>query len=248
MARTKATNFRWFCAICHDETASKADPNDRLAEQGAKLETLTQIVKTLQSQNEVILQLLRNENKLEDRIKQQVSESLDDRKEKEDRKCNLIIFNVEESSDTSLAEQKKHDKHEVGKILDFISPGTEVDSVCEQDIVRLGPRKKSQSEDSRPKPRPLKIKFTDEQSRTSILRKARKLKDHQTYKKIGIATDKTQKEREEEKALRTELSNRKQNGENVFIYRGKIVVRTENDSGKQPEPTGSGTDATTTGL
>ena len=72
-----SNSFKWFCPKCEKEMKT-SEPGDKLAEQGAKLEFLTEIIKTLQQQNDLILQLLTKGSRLEDKIKTHVREAIDE--------------------------------------------------------------------------------------------------------------------------------------------------------------------------
>ena len=133
----------------------------------------------------------------------QVEEVLENQRQKEDRKNNLVVFNVEESG--APEEEKSHDLSEIKSILRYVCPDLDADSVEEAEISRLGQRKPPTASNAKPKPRPIKIKFKSAENKTSALRQARKLKDHEKYNRIGLTADKTQREREADKALRTEM-------------------------------------------
>ena len=57
-----------------------------MAEQAAKIETLTDIANTLVIQNELILQILKQEKKLEETVKVQVEDVLENQRQRGDRK------------------------------------------------------------------------------------------------------------------------------------------------------------------
>ena len=207
-----------------------------MAEQAAKIETLMAIVNTLVTQNEMILQILKQEKKLEETVKVQVEEVLENQRQQEDRKNNLVVFNVEESG--APEEEKSHDLSEIKSILRYVCPDVDVDSVEEAEIFRLGQRKPPAASNAKPKPRPIKIKFKSTESKTSALRQARKLKDHKKYNRIGLAADKTQREREADKALRTEMMRRRSDEEDVYTRGGKLII-SKKEKQKQEEGEGA---------
>ena len=134
-----------------------------------------------------------------------------------------MVFNLEESR--SPEEEKSHDLSEIKSILRYVCPDVDADIVEEAEISRLGQRKPPTASNAKPKPRPIKIKFKSGKSKTSDLRQARKLKDHEKYNRIGLAADKTRSEREEDKALRTEMMRRRSDREDVYIRGGKLIIR-----------------------
>ena len=74
----------------------------------------------------------------------------------------------------------------------------------------------------------LKVTFSSLDLRREILRNAYKLKTYVTSsnEKLFIKPDLTRKQQEADKTLRTELRNRRANGESVTIKFGKIVPAT----------------------
>ena len=51
LSRTKTSSILWYCEQCHKDMKDKIEPGDRMAEQAAKIETLTATVNTLVTQN-----------------------------------------------------------------------------------------------------------------------------------------------------------------------------------------------------
>ena len=244
LEKTRTNAFMWYCEKCHQDIKSGANQTDRLAEQGAKIETLTAIVTTLMQQNQLILQLLQDNKKVEEVVRIQIKESLEDKKEEEDRKNNLVVFNVEESD--SRDGEKEHDIGELKAILQEVCPEENLD-LEKRKIVRLGQRKppSASNGNAKPKPRPIKIILDDGETRNRVLRQARRLKDSTKYKKIGLAADKTFKEREADKALRAELKRRKDQGEDVYISKGGLVVRGQEHKTEEGSPEERGSTVST---
>ena len=79
-------------------------------------------------------------------------------------------------------------------------------------------------EDSQ-KCRPVKVVLKDTDTKMRILRKARNLRKSDKFKKVGISADKTLKERQADKVLVDERNRRREEGEDVVIYRGKVVTK-----------------------
>ena len=171
----------------------------------------------------MILKLLGTENRLEDKIKIQVAEVLEDMREKEERKNNVMLFNVEESKD--VEGEKEHDRKEVQAILEHI--GTQANSGVT--LVRLGKRRPPSDQNRASRPRPLRVSFTEVVSRLETLKRANKLRLHPKYKVVGMAPDRTKKERDDEKVLRHELAERRGKGESVVIFRGKVMTKEERE-------------------
>lgn len=128
-------------------------------------------------------------------------------RERENRKANVILYGVAESLSNSRNERNSEDFGEAKKVLGQLS----VD--CDFSCSRLGI-----FDASKPTPRPLRLKLTSMQYVGSILRNAKKLKDTQDFKKIGISSDRTPRQNRYFKQIRQELLNRKSAGEtDIYI-------------------------------
>lgn len=172
-----------------------------------------------------------NEKNIEDKIKTQVNQSLDEIKDIEERRNNLIIFNIKESNAESEEESKKDDLKKVKEIIEFSNPelkDTIIQELNVESITRLGRKtRQSASAGQEPKSRPLKLTLPTPSLKFKVLKNSFKMKDCQTHKKIGFKLDLTKKQQEEDKALREELEIRKSRQEDVMIFRGKVILRTE---------------------
>ena len=73
------------------------------------------------------------------------------------------------------------------------------------------------------RPRLLRFKCSDTETRMSLLRRSRDLKNHDEYCRFYINPDQTKLQRESAKLLRAELKSRRDKGEDVIIKHGKIV-------------------------
>ena len=207
---------------CNIDTTS--DPGKTRVE--AKLDTLLCLVHTL-TQRLVSLESNCSEEsidrKIEDAVEKKVSEYLDEKQEKEKRKSNIVITNLPESKKESPGERKQDDLDRVKEIVQKVLP--EVDGSMIENPVRLGQFKIG----SNVRPRLVRVSVKTEEMKNKILRKAYKLNQGVTNKneKIFINQDLTPKQREVEKALRDELRERRDNGEEDLVIRnGRIVQRT----------------------
>ena len=84
-------------------------------------------------------------------------------------------------------------------------------------VMRLGNKRSPTSSNPNPKPRPIRVKFSNGECRKIILNNARKLAGSK-FSKIGISADKTRYEREMENALRAEHKKQKADGEDVVFF------------------------------
>ena len=133
------------------------------------------------------------------------------------RKNNIIISGMKEKTEGSVEERKQHDIELVKDIMKEI--GAE-DASCKH-VLRIG---RPQTD----RPRLMKVICSDFDSKQKILQKARELRNNPLYNKVFINADLTPLQQRKQKALRDELKQRKQLGENVKIRYGKIVTLSEN--------------------
>ena len=208
-----------------------------IEKQAVQIEGLTDLVKALQQQNELILKLLDNqkeakmeEKKMETEIKNKLKDKIieaeeneDEQKERDEKKDNLIIFNVDETDGEG---QEQEELATVNKILKVVNPDFDTNSLDKSKISRLGYKRRPR-DNEQPKPRPIRVTLPSQDDKMKILKKASALKGHRLYSKVGLSKDKTRKEMEQHQTLRKELMERRSKGENVTIYRDSVVLRSE---------------------
>ena len=184
--------------------------------------------------------------KLEDLLSTQenVTKTLDEKfqkhadiNEEEKRKAakqrNLIIYGVPENS-THPKDQMKEDFHIIRELYENRVP-IEAKDITE--LIRLGTRENG-------KTRPIRITLASLEKRLKLLRNNINLRiyDEQfdfcnckrepgPHVHVNVTNDKTQQERETEKALREELHRRRNDGEeNILIKKGKIIKKNSNNA------------------
>ena len=121
-------------------------------------------------------------------------------RERETRKDNLVIHQVEEPTMGTGQERKEHDMKKVLRIMDFIQCPLTSEGI--KFIFRAGERR-----EDRPGPRPIIICLKDSSMRKSILENTRKLASSH-YERISITPDLTPLQRKEEDGLRKEAESR----------------------------------------
>ena len=224
----KTTQLLYHCSLC-----KKGSKDDHTEAQNVKIERLTEMVQTISNQNLAILELLKKDNIVEVKIEDTVQESihtnlkelLDDQSEKDNKKNNLIIFNLPESEgkdDGISAESKDLDK--VKEILNFIDKDiiTPEADLSEKSISRIGNTKSNDIS----RPRPVKIEFPNQRPKNRAMRNARNLRDFNVYpKKIGISKDKSEAEMKKDRALRWKLVQKRKDGQDWTIYDDDVVLR-----------------------
>ena len=148
--------------------------------------------------------------------KNEVAGLLDSFLDKEQRKMNLVIHNMDESSGADARERARKD---ADKFKTMVREGLKL-VVNTTKCFRVGKKKDD-------KPRLLIITLEDLDTKHEILRNARDLRNSAEYDNIYITPDMTKLEREQGKKTRDELAQRRNAGEkDLVIFRGKIIKRT----------------------
>ncbi len=186
----------------------------------AENESMAERLKVLEKKNGVVeRKLVTGEEKLAkvERL-EDVTKEMEEQKDKERRKKNLIFYNLPESDSKDVTERIKEDWVSVKKV--FERKGLNLKKNDIGNVYRLG-REKIHG-----RSRPLLIRFEREDKKREILKYCKDLKlvvDKES-RPIFYSMDLTIKEREERKKLVAELKKRKENGQmNIAIRNGKIV-------------------------
>ena len=233
--------MKFCCNKCDDDLNNGKCNNPDHSKTDSRLDNLTEMVKFLQSQNDMILKMLKEKEplapvvwpKVEHNIQSTVVEVLDDQREKEEKKLNVIIYNLPESEDT--LEGKDNIKVEQEKVIDIltylhpdIKPSDKDPNEC--DVTRLGRKRRGPGE----KPRPVKVTLNKMETKEKVLRNARQLKDYK-IPRIGLSHDKTKKEMEADRKLKSELMKKREENPSVEfqIFNKEIMTREEANMIKQ---------------
>ena len=155
-----------------------------------------------------------NEIKLSlSKIQLSKSEILDEMEDRERRRNNVILFGLPEHDEGTVAERKQHDESLVQEVFEAI----DCDDVETDAILRLGRNVSGRL-------RPVKVTLSDRSSKAEIMRKSRDLRKSDNFKRVFISNDKTKLQQTEWSDLRKELLRRKELGEDVVIYNGKVAL------------------------
>ena len=133
--------------------------------------------------------------------------------DRERRKNNIIIHNIAESTEDTAPLRETSDRT---TIKDLIRNGTKLDDVNIEKLVRIGKRNPN---------RPRLLLVTLDCERTKILSNAWRLKNNTKWENTFIDPDRTLQEREEHKALRSELKSRRDAGEDNLVIRDGAIVK-----------------------
>lgn len=216
ISKIKSKNVHWICPPCSIKPKESLHLEDIKKLMEKMFEEWT---KTLEKKQDV---------KINDLVEVKVREALEEQKEAERRKGNLIIANVVESEEDGEEERMKEDR---AKIIKHIKREVDVKEEEVVKIVRLG-----RKDESRPnKPRLLKVVINSVAKTEDIIKKAFYMnKGKPSEERIYINPDMTLKERERNKKLREEKREREGKGEtNLRIRNGKIVKLPPSPSGAE---------------
>ena len=224
-------NLEWVCNRClndkdkGDNTNKQAGDGDQsslIVEQNKKI--IDQNCKILEQQA-LILDLLKDKkegnNKVDKQIKVHVEETLQEMKEKEEKKMNMILHGIPEGTEEEEAKNKETDVNKTKAVLTYVNPEVKL-TIDPSKVQRIG--KKGT------KPRPVKVVLDSVETKMQFIRNSKKLKDHDTFSKVGLSFDKTKREQEEYRRLKEKLDEKNRNegsGADYQIFRGNIVLKTE---------------------
>ena len=217
--------LRWLCGACQEKPAlgPKFDVSNE-----QRFAAMEQVVQNMQTQMVQIVQMLgeSSKNKIENKIKTQVAEVLNDHKEGNDKRNNIMLFNLPESADENDPVKDDHEK--VKKIVQIMEKEISTESISRENVLRLGKRRPHHQE----KPRPVRVTFSTEEIKMKVLRKSYKLNKHVTYGRVIASNDKTEKEQQEDRALMAELNEARKErpGDDLIIFKKKIIKRSEKPS------------------
>ena len=139
---------------------------------------------------------------------------LNDLRETENRKNNVMIFGLKESNASSPSDCTDDD---IARIT-HLSSELGVTNLQIGNCFRLGRRST--------RPRPIKVTCQNSKQRADLLRSAYnipRLESNLEFKKIFIKPDLSPKEQEIDRQLRRELKRRREMGERIVIRNGRIV-------------------------
>lgn len=184
--------------------------------------SLTSVIESLKKQNGVLLakcnDLESELNTLKATKKKDITFIAHEVEDRSKRNFNFIISGVTEPTSSSTQGRHAEDESKCENILQAI--GLSDNSECIDEILRVG-----KIRDDRP--RLMKVKCSSLQFRDSVLRQAKLLRKHKEYKNIYIDPDLTPFQQSCKKELLQEYKLRRSKGENIVIYRERIINRSD---------------------
>lgn len=212
LLKSSQNNIHWFCNSC--EILSKPLLT-RLTKIEQNVEYLNERVKTLEEKPAV----KPDSASLISSASNEVAERLK-------KTNNAVIY--------GLPEESAGDTAEVSIVLKSIN----MDSTKPLELIRLG-KGVRKNQHGNTIPRPLLIKLNSEQEKWKVIKEANKPENRTKpeLKNISIKPDLTKTQRDEEFQLRSELRQRKAEGEQDLVIRGgKIIEATKNGKPVRDKP------------
>lgn len=191
--------------------------NTSLTHLSAKIEKIDNRI--IELEDKTSNQQMQIENILADLKNIQKDEGMDIFGEMESRMHrmnNVIISGIPEMSSGTVNDRIIHDVEAVDKVCQEVG----VKNTRNFKVLRVGKPHPD-------KPRLLKVTCPDTVMKQQILRNSKALRTVKAYKNVFINEDQTPIQQKQSKALRSELKERRDRGEDIVIYRNQIVQRSE---------------------
>ena len=214
----KNNRISWYCNYCDRGAKKLMGKIVRLENHRDKTEQeikdITKRIENLESTS----QTQATNAGLQENMAAKITEEIEEYREREMRKCNLILHNIPESAKDSAEERRQEDRNMIIKIQQEIHAA----ELKIESLTRLGEKPQGN------KPRMVKVKVENVPQKRSMLQNAKKLRNatDEDMKKIYVTPDLSKRAREKNKQLREELNRRKEAGEeDLMIKNGRVVKR-----------------------
>ena len=140
----------------------------------------------------------------------------------QDRDCNLIIYNVEESEYENTEDRKRYDYNVA---IDIIENGVKESGFVIQNVIRLG--KKEDEKGNKRTRRPILLKLSSKEEKWRILKKAKNLRyAPRGMHKVILSLDLEEEDRKKRKKLYEELKSKRESGDDSWvIFRGELIKK-----------------------
>lgn len=130
------------------------------------------------------------------------------------RSKNIILSGISESEQDDLKSRIEQDEQTVCEICTTLK----IETSEIRKIQRVGKIRQGSS-------RLIKVCFADEVSRNLALRNGKSLNEHPNFRSVFVNRDRTPMQQSHYRNLREEWKSRRSKGENVVIYRDKVVLK-----------------------
>jgi septal ring factor EnvC (AmiA/AmiB activator) len=210
--------------ICKAKKEILSDFHDEVKKINISIEHLTTKIETFENRlSEIQTKSIENEkqiNELRHNVLSMQNNLLDDvtneMEQRAQRMQNLVISGISEKSSGSVQERVAHDEAEVKHVFNEMG----LKKVNSYHVSRIGKPRQD-------RPRLLKVICPDVATKQTILRSGKSLRKSALYRNVFINEDRTPMQQESSRQLRADLRRRKELGEDVVIYRNRIVFRNE---------------------
>ena len=239
LASNPDVNFKWFCGPCIAEQESgPLGQADCMAKQGEKIDELLRVIGLMQTQmvsmqhqmnemTELVTSTKKEEGdkrcEIGNQMQATVTEALEDKAEKEEKRNNIIMFRVPEPEVSDAKKEAEDDVEMVKEILGKIHPDIDSVDLNVKNVTRMGKSRRNGYT------RPIKVQFQEDDSKGTVFRNSARLKTHTNFSKINLSNDKTKKELEADKKLKSELDRQRllKPDDDLIIFRGDIIKRAD---------------------
>lgn len=131
------------------------------------------------------------------------NDALEEIREREHRKRNLVVYGVEEMNSEEPEERKCHDVNIIKKLLESQRVEVETNNIK---VYRIGRRENG-------KVRPVRVILNSFEEVKKVFLKAKDIKKTTKYSGLSFSSDRTKQEQNEYQAKKEELKNRMEKGE-----------------------------------
>ena len=210
----------WQCGNCIEKVTNGESPNASRTE--AKLDVIMKMFQEMITRMEK-LEGMQNgkstDDKIEDAVERKMTLIVEEAREKDKRKQNIIIANLPESTEVMLEERKREDRVRVRVLVSKITdvPGADIDEPMRLGQMQIG---------YNARPRLLRMVVRTDDAKQKIMKNVYSLNEGIPFdKRVYINNDCTPLERENYKALKAEMARRVEGGEKDLIIRNMKIVK-----------------------
>nr|CAI5851494.1 unnamed protein product [Callosobruchus analis] len=202
-------NLSWSCTECASTSSNGVDE-------------LKLLIMSLQSELKELRSVIDKQKVTSETLNfEEVVQEVFDR---EQRKNNLIIYGIKENNSIQIpTERQNFDKNQVRRVLEVLSYGGDTALIKPIRLGRYDPTKSA--------PRPIKIRIEDERAVHGLIKNAKGLKNYADLAAVSISPDRTPRQVDYYRQLKTELNRRVADGETglrIKYFKGIPKIVQEN--------------------
>lgn len=211
----KLPNVLWTCNHCTIALPGLKNILNKLSSFESRFEKLEEQIQKSAPSGPSTVNRESEPRESEPNIREIIHNELQEEREIEKRKYNVLVHGLPESTKESMESKKDDDSNRIMSILnDELHTDVEIFETQRLGILF----------DGRLKVRPVRFVVRDFEAKRKVLDAARRLKGHQSHSRLFFTPDLTRIQREDAFKLREEKRRREKEGENDLIIRmGRIV-------------------------